>query len=43
MESFQYQLFETESAVEDITLQINSTMANINENEERLYKMVLEV
>lgn len=43
MESFKYQLFEIESTIEDQTLQINSTMANIIENEERLFKMVLDV
>lgn len=43
MESFKYQLFEIESSIEDQTLQINSARANILENEEKLFKMVLDV
>lgn len=43
IESFKYQLFEIENSIEDQSLQINSTMANIIENEGKLYKMVLDV
>lgn len=43
MESSKYQLFEIDSQIEDHTLQINNTMANIIENEEKLFKMVHDV